>query len=110
MIERYESLISSVCYEHIESHVVTRCAQVWDRQSLSDMRAWMTDQIVPWLIMPYARGVRTGKVTHSCLYSNAHTRNKAEEARTLLQGIGSRLDYHVCKTLADLRYVQVESH
>ena len=28
----------------------------------------------------------------------------AEEARTMLQGVGSRFDFHVCKTLCDLRY------
>lgn len=60
MIERYESLISSVCYEHIESHILATCAQVWDKPSLAAMRAWMTQQIVPWLIMPYARGARNG--------------------------------------------------
>lgn len=61
MIERYESLISSVCYEHIESHIVESCSKIWDQPSLADMRTWMTDQIVPWLIMPYARGARTGR-------------------------------------------------
>ena len=48
MIERYESLISSVCYEHIESHILKECSRVWDQPSLSLMRTWMTDQIVPW--------------------------------------------------------------
>ena len=28
----------------------------------------------------------------------------AEEARAMLQGVGSRFDFHVCKTLCDLRY------
>lgn len=106
MIERYESLISSVCYEHIESHILTVCAKVWDRPALADMRAWMTDQIVPWLIMPYARGARTGKFMALRFFSVLMFSRSADEARTMLQGIGSRLDFHVCKTLADLRYVQ----
>lgn len=29
----------------------------------------------------------------------------ADEARSMLQGIGSRFDFHVCKTLSDLRSV-----
>ena len=66
MIERYESLISSVCYEHIEAHILETCARVWDKPCLSEMRTWMTDQIVPWLIMPYARTAKTGKMTLPC--------------------------------------------
>ncbi len=27
----------------------------------------------------------------------------ADEARQMLQGVGSRFDYHMCKTLCDLR-------
>ena len=30
---------------------------------------------------------------------------KAEEAAHMMRGIGSRLDFHVCKIIADLRYV-----
>ena len=30
----------------------------------------------------------------------------ADEARSMLQGVGSRFDYHVCKTLCDLRYAR----
>ena len=29
----------------------------------------------------------------------------AEEARSMLQGVGSRFDFHINKTLCDLRYV-----
>ncbi|CDO77135.1 hypothetical protein BN946_scf184657.g10 [Trametes cinnabarina] len=69
LLERYESLISS-----------------WDEPMLPKLRDWMTEKIVPWMIMPYARGARS-----------------ADEARAMLQGVGSRFDYHVCKTLCDLR-------
>ena len=31
----------------------------------------------------------------------------AEEARSMLQGVGSRFDYHVCKTLCDLRTQEI---
>ena len=31
--------------------------------------------------------------------------HSVDEQRMMLQGIGSRFDFHVCKTLCDLRYV-----
>ncbi|KAI0365712.1 ubiquitin-protein ligase [Pilatotrama ljubarskyi] len=90
LLERYESLISSVCYEYIEAHVYETCAKKWDEPMLPKLREWMTETIVPWMIMPYARGARS-----------------AEEARAMLQGVGSRFDYHVCKTLCDLRIQEI---
>ncbi|KAL7280018.1 hypothetical protein ACG7TL_006431 [Trametes sanguinea] len=90
LLERYESLISSVCYEHIEAHVHETCAKKWDEPMLPKLRDWMTEKIVPWMIMPYARGARS-----------------ADEARAMLQGVGSRFDYHVCKTLCDLRIQEI---
>lgn len=33
----------------------------------------------------------------------------AEEASVMLQGVGTRLDFHLCKTIADLRYVRQRS-
>ncbi|KAI0289207.1 ubiquitin-protein ligase [Russula brevipes] len=86
LADRYESLIASVCYEHIEAHVLEMCAGKWDEPMLSKLREWMADKVVPWMLMPYARGAKT-----------------TEEARTMLQGVGSRFDFHVCKTLCDLR-------
>ncbi|KAI0822342.1 ubiquitin-protein ligase [Trametes gibbosa] len=90
LLERYESLISSTCYEHIEAHVNETCGKKWDEPMLAKLRGWMTEKIVPWMIMPYARGARS-----------------AEEARGMLQGVGSRFDYHVCKTLCDLRIQEI---
>ncbi|KIP08942.1 hypothetical protein PHLGIDRAFT_126668 [Phlebiopsis gigantea 11061_1 CR5-6] len=86
LTERYESLILSVCYERIETHITETCSKVWDQQMLQPMRSWMSDVIIPWLITPYAREART-----------------ADEAAILMRSVGSRLDYHVCKTFADLR-------
>lgn len=57
--ERYESLISSVCFEHIEAHIKENCSKVWDQPSLADVREWMSDSVVPWLIAPYSRGAKT---------------------------------------------------
>jgi len=61
MLERYESLISSVCYEAIEKHVWDRCAKSWEEPELGNLREWMTDCIVPWMLLPYARGARNCK-------------------------------------------------
>ncbi|OBZ71191.1 Anaphase-promoting complex subunit 2 [Grifola frondosa] len=86
LLDRYESLISSVCYEHIEAHVLETCTGKWGEPMLAPLREWMADKVVPWMIMPYARGART-----------------AAEAQSMLQSVGSRFDFHVCKTLSDLR-------
>ncbi|KAI0699322.1 hypothetical protein C8T65DRAFT_719807 [Cerioporus squamosus] len=86
LLDRYESLIASVCYEYIEAHVMETCAKKWNESMLAYLREWMAEKVVPWMVMPYARGARS-----------------AEEARQMLQGVGSRFDYHVCKTLCDLR-------
>lgn len=61
LADRYESLIASVCYEHIEKHVVETCAGKWDEPMLSRLREWMAEKVVPWMLLPYARGAKTGK-------------------------------------------------
>lgn len=61
LLDRYESLISSVCYEHIETHILETCAEKWGTPMLNQLREWMTNKIVPWMVMPYARGARSGK-------------------------------------------------
>lgn len=58
MLERFESLISSVCYEAIEKRVWDKCAKSWEEPELANLREWMTDCIVPWMLLPYARGAR----------------------------------------------------
>ncbi|KAM5531321.1 hypothetical protein V8D89_015036 [Ganoderma adspersum] len=90
LLDRYESLVASVCYEYIEEHVMETCAKKWDESMLTPLREWMAEKVVPWMVMPYARGARS-----------------AEEARSMLQGVGSRFDYHVCKTLCDLRTQEI---
>ncbi|TFY75769.1 hypothetical protein EWM64_g8243 [Hericium alpestre] len=90
LVDRYESLIASVCYEHIESHVNESCEGKWDEPMLGKLREWMADKVVPWMLQPYARGAKN-----------------AEEARTMLQGVGSRFDFHVCKSLCDLRTKEI---
>ncbi|EGO24136.1 hypothetical protein SERLADRAFT_416324 [Serpula lacrymans var. lacrymans S7.9] len=90
LIERYENLIASVGYEHIESYVLDTCTEKWDEPMLGDLRDWMADRIVPWMIMPYARGATS-----------------ADEARSMMQGVGSRFDFHMHKTLCDLRTKEI---
>jgi anaphase-promoting complex subunit 2 len=60
LIERYESLIASVGYEHIEAHVLNTCKGKWDEPMLGQLREWMTNKMVPWMILPYARGATSG--------------------------------------------------
>lgn len=86
LIDRYESVIASVGYEHIEAHVLETCTGQWGNTMLDVLRSWMSDKVVPWMLVIYARGAAT-----------------AEEARNMLQGVGSRFDFHINKTLCDLR-------
>jgi anaphase-promoting complex subunit 2 len=60
LIDRYESLIASIGYEIIESHVMETCAGEWTEPMLGTLRAWMVDNIVPWMLHPFARGATNG--------------------------------------------------
>ncbi|KAH0831967.1 hypothetical protein J3R83DRAFT_12856 [Lanmaoa asiatica] len=86
LIERHETLIASVGYEYIEAHVLQTCAGSWEEPMLPNLRAWMIHKIVPWMVWPFARGATS-----------------ADEAKTMMQGVGSRFDFHMHKTLCDLR-------
>jgi anaphase-promoting complex subunit 2 len=59
LIERYESAIASVAYERIEEHVLATCTGEWGRPMLEELRVWMTDNVVPWMVHVYARGAST---------------------------------------------------
>src|SRR5262249_40362216 len=65
LMDRYESLIASVGYEHIEAHVISTCAGRWSESVLEELRDWMTNIIVPWMLWPYARGASTSEGTDS---------------------------------------------
>ncbi|KAJ3503214.1 hypothetical protein NLJ89_g8534 [Agrocybe chaxingu] len=86
MMDRYESIIASVGYEYIEQHVLDTCTGEWSKPMLEVLRTWMSDRVVPWMLHVYARGAKS-----------------ADEARTMLQGVGSRFDFHINKTLCELR-------
>ena len=76
LIDRYESLIASVCYEYIESYVLKTCTGKWDEPMLSPLREWMADKVVPWMLLPYARNAKNGKLSKCCPVFNSHfTRN-----------------------------------
>ena len=109
LVERYETIIASVGYEYIEDYVLKTCTGEWGKPMLESLRIWMSEKVVPWLLHIYARGATTSKcpclqlcsfdlTTSTCLTS-------AEEARAMLQGVGSRFDFHINKTLRDLRFV-----
>jgi len=56
LIDRYESVIASVGYEFIEQHVHETCTGEWAKPVLEDLRVWMSDNVVPWMVHVYARG------------------------------------------------------
>lgn len=58
LLDRYENLVASVCYEQIEARVQETCVGEWSQPMLSQLRKWMADDIVQWMIMPYARAAR----------------------------------------------------
>ncbi|KAG1780495.1 hypothetical protein EV702DRAFT_1193970 [Suillus placidus] len=90
LIDRYETLIASIGYEFIESYVEETCARKWSEPMLATLRAWMIDKIVPWMLYPFARGA-----------------TNADEAKTMMQGVGSRFDFHMHKTLCNLRTKEI---
>ncbi|KAG6889653.1 hypothetical protein C0995_015769 [Termitomyces sp. Mi166 len=86
LLDRYEYIVASVGYEHIEQYVLEVCTGSWEKPMLEDLRTWMSDKMVSWMLLPYARGAKS-----------------PEEARTMLLGVGARFDFHMNKTLCDLR-------
>ncbi|KAJ6622570.1 ubiquitin-protein ligase [Mycena sp. CBHHK59/15] len=90
LADRYEAIIASVGYEHIEAYVHETCAGKWGEPVLEGLRAWMTECIVPWMLPMYAKGALS-----------------TEDARNMLQNVGSRFDFHMNKTLCDLRTSEI---
>lgn len=68
LIERYESAIASVAYERIEDHVLSTCTGEWGKPMLEELRSWMTDNVVPWMMHVYARGASTRSYVFSCTH------------------------------------------
>lgn len=59
LLDRYENIIASVGYEHIEAHVVSNFAGQWSTSVLAELRKWMTNQVVPWMLLMYGRNATT---------------------------------------------------
>ena len=59
LIERYENLISSVCYERIEEKAKEKCTGVWDERCLFKVRVWTQGKLVNWMIKLYAREAKS---------------------------------------------------
>lgn len=59
LLDRYENIIASVGYEHIEAHVVSNFAGQWSTSVLGELRKWMTNQVVPWMLLMYGRNATT---------------------------------------------------
>ena len=54
LIEKYESTIANVCYERIERLVQERCVKNWEKPMLEDLREWVRDNVLPWVMGVYA--------------------------------------------------------
>ncbi len=68
LLDRYESVIASVGYEHIETYVLSTCTGKWETAMLPELRNWMSHKIVPWMLMMYARGAATSTPLVSFLF------------------------------------------
>jgi len=103
LFDRYEALIASVVYQHIETHIVETSAGQWTEPVLPSLRDWMSKRVVKWMFLPYARGAKTS--TYGSIEEDVALICKmtAEEATAMLQGPGQRFDFHMSKTLCDLR-------
>jgi anaphase-promoting complex subunit 2 len=104
LFDRYEGLIASVVYQHIETHVVETCAVQWGEPVLPSLRDWMSKKVVKWMFSPYARGAKTSTYISAREDTALTCVMIAEEATGMLQGPGQRFDFHMSKTLCDLRF------
>jgi hypothetical protein len=60
LIDGYESVIASLGYECIEAHVLETCTGPWGNTMFDVLRSWMSEKVVPWMLVIYARGAATG--------------------------------------------------
>ncbi|KAF7291998.1 Anaphase-promoting complex subunit 2 [Mycena indigotica] len=90
MADRYEGIVATVGYERIEHYIHETYAKKWDGQILPDLRKWMSTNIVPWMLPMYAKGA-----------------SSTDDARSMLANVGARFDFHMNKTLCDLRTSEI---
>ena len=60
LIDRYENVLASVGYEFIEEHVLETCKGRWEKPMLEELRSWMSENVVPWMLHVYARDAANG--------------------------------------------------
>ncbi|KXN81809.1 ISWI chromatin-remodeling complex ATPase ISW1 [Leucoagaricus sp. SymC.cos] len=48
-------IIATIGYEFPEQHVLETCAGEWSRPLLGELRDWMSDKVVPWMLLICAR-------------------------------------------------------
>ena len=90
LLDRYESLIASVCYEYIEAHVMETCTKKWDESMLTVLREWMAEKVVPWMVMPYARGARN-RQCHRIYIAECDMANFLDSGRSTFDAARGRL-------------------
>ncbi|KAF7305903.1 Anaphase-promoting complex subunit 2 [Mycena chlorophos] len=90
MSDRYEGIVAGVGYERIERYIREEYAGKWDVQVLAALRTWMSKHIVAWMLPLYARGA-----------------TNAEDAKGMLANVGARFDFHLNKTLCELRTSEI---
>lgn len=69
LFDRYEALIASVVYQHIETHVIDTYAGQWADPVLPSLRDWMSKKVIKWMCLPYARGAKTSTYGSSTKYT-----------------------------------------
>ncbi|EJD53705.1 hypothetical protein AURDEDRAFT_141713 [Auricularia subglabra TFB-10046 SS5] len=90
LLNRYEALLAAVICEQIEAQIDEMCPGKWDKPCLPILRHWLGDKVVQWLLAQYSS-----------------TRRNSEEAKAVLQNYVTRFDFHICKTLCDLRTTEI---
>jgi anaphase-promoting complex subunit 2 len=55
LLDRYESVISSVAFESIEKRVAETCPGKWDQPMLASLRLWMSQTVVQWMLEVFVR-------------------------------------------------------
>ena len=68
LIDHYESVIASVGYKHIKEHVLETCAGQWGNMMLDILGSWMSDKVVLWMLIIYARGAAMGGCCFFCVF------------------------------------------
>ncbi|KZW04109.1 hypothetical protein EXIGLDRAFT_716114 [Exidia glandulosa HHB12029] len=94
MLDRYEALVASVVCEQIERQIETLCPGKWDEPRLPELRHWLGDKVVAWLMEQYSR-------------AGTSASNSIPGHNVIVQEAADRFDFHICKTMCDLRTSEI---